>query len=87
MLRNNSFIGVHDDTSCLVQYGTKLLLLDYTYLSKEMFFQISIRRFGCMSKIVLDRSISVVEFVLAALDRYLSIYLSIYLSNCISSTG
>ena len=68
ILKKNSYVGVIDSTYCSVQFGTKLLLLDYSVLSFHLFYQLSIRRFGECTRIILGTAVDVMEYVMTALD-------------------
>jgi DNA mismatch repair protein Mlh1 C-terminus len=68
ILKNNTFVGIIDGTYCSVQFGTKLLLLDYSTLLFHLFSQLSIRRFAEMSRIILATPLSVRQYVLCALN-------------------
>ena len=68
ILKNNTFVGIVDSTYCSVQYGTKLLLLDYNVLLYHLFYQLTIRRFGEMNYIILGKPLDVREYVLNALN-------------------
>ena len=68
ILRNHTFVGIVDGTYCSVQYGTKLLLLDYNILLYHLFYQLTLRKFGEMSRIILAKPVPIKEFVLSALD-------------------
>ena len=68
ILKNNTFVGIIDSTYCSVQFGTKLLLLDYSTLLFHLFYQLSIRRFAEMSRIILATPLSVRQYVLCALN-------------------
>ena len=56
-----------DGTYCSVQYGTKLLLLDYNVLLYQLFYQLTLRKFGEMPRILLATPLSIKEYVLSAL--------------------
>jgi DNA mismatch repair protein Mlh1 C-terminus len=68
ILKKNSYVGVIDSTYCSVQFGTKLLLLDYSVLSFHLFYQLSIRRFAECSRIILGTPVDIKEYVMTALD-------------------
>lgn len=69
MLRSYSFIGIINSTYCLVQYETKLLLLNYSKLCNLLFQQLVIRRFGEMNYIPLDNGgVSIYEYLCCALS-------------------
>ena len=68
ILRNHTFVGIVDGTYCSVQYGTKLLLLDYNILLYHLFYQLTLRKFGEMPRIILAKPVPIKEYVLSALD-------------------
>ena len=67
ILRNHTFVGIIDSTYCSVQYGTKLLLLDYNILLYHLFYQFALRKFGEMPRIILGSPVPIREYVLSAL--------------------
>lgn len=67
-LKHNSFVGLVDARYAAVQFGTKLLLLDIPKLANVLFYQLAVRRFGCMRAIMLQNGVPVVEYARAALD-------------------
>ena len=68
ILKNNTFVGIVDSTYCSVQYGTKLLLLDYNILLYHLFYQLTLRRFGEMNYIILGKPLDIRDYVLNALN-------------------
>jgi len=52
ILKKHIFVGAVDDTFSLLQHDTKLLLVRHVELCKELFYQLAIRRFGCMPRYV-----------------------------------
>ena len=67
LLKQHILIGVVDYTFCSVQYGQRLLLLDYSLLLQHLFYQLAIRRFGVMPHMLLSTPICIRDFLLAAL--------------------
>lgn len=53
ILKKHIFVGAVDDTFSLLQHDTKLLLVRHVELCKELFYQLAIRRFGCMPRLSL----------------------------------
>jgi DNA mismatch repair protein MLH1 len=68
ILKKHTYVGIVDFDYCAIQYGTKLLLLNYAQLVRELFFQLAIRQFAVMPRILLAQPVDVKEFLLAALD-------------------
>ena len=69
MFRSYTFIGIINSTYSLVQYETKLLLLNYSKLCNLLFQQLTIRRFGEMNYISLDNGgIPIYEYLCCALS-------------------
>jgi len=67
LLKKHSLVGVIDEEFLLVQYGTQLLLIDHAVFSREMFYQIVLRRFGSFSSIKLETPIIIKDFLMAAI--------------------
>ena len=68
MMKQHTYVGIVDATFVLVQFGTKLLMLDHADFSKELFYQLAIRRFGCADRLKLSTPVNLAEFVRAGLD-------------------
>ncbi len=68
MLVNACFVGVVSESLCLIQYGTKLLLVNHRDMMREAFYQMAIRRFSVTPRLVLAQPVDVKEFVQLALD-------------------
>jgi DNA mismatch repair protein MLH1 len=66
-----TLVGVVDATFLLVQYGTKLLLLDHSECAKELFYQLCIRRFGCTGRVHIRTPVSVCDCLTLALESTL----------------
>ena len=70
MLRSHSFVGVLNSRYCIVQFDTRLLMLDHSRLLQHLFYQLAIRQFGCVAAMTIagGRGVAVRDFILAALD-------------------
>ncbi|CBN80029.1 MutL protein homolog 1 [Ectocarpus siliculosus] len=68
MLRKYSFVGMVDLHLSLLQFNTKLVLVNHTALSKEAFFQMTLRRFGAMPRLPLAIPLPVLPLIRAAFD-------------------
>ncbi|XP_053324252.1 DNA mismatch repair protein Mlh1 [Spea bombifrons] len=68
MLRNHSFVGCVSPQWSLVQYQTKLYLLNTTKLSQELFYQILIYDFGNFGILKLSESAPLYDLAMLALD-------------------
>ena len=68
MLKALTFVGVVDGDYSCIQSGTKLLLLDHTYLAQELFYQLAVRQFAVMPRILLANPVPLREYLIAALD-------------------
>jgi DNA mismatch repair protein MLH1 len=68
ILKQHTFVGLVDYTYCSIQFGTRLLLLDHSTLLRHLFYQLVIRRFSEMPRIILGKPLSIKDYVLAALN-------------------
>uniref|UniRef100_UPI00398F828D DNA mismatch repair protein Mlh1 isoform X1 n=2 Tax=Pristiophorus japonicus TaxID=55135 RepID=UPI00398F828D len=68
MLQNHSFIGCVNPQWALVQYQTKLYLINTTKLSQELFHQILIYDFGNFGVLRLSNPAPLYELAMLALD-------------------
>ncbi|XP_063306698.1 DNA mismatch repair protein Mlh1 isoform X1 [Pelobates fuscus] len=68
MLRNHSFVGCVSPQWALVQYQTKLYLLNTTKLSQELFYQILIFDFGNFGIMRLSEYAPLYDLAMLALD-------------------
>jgi DNA mismatch repair protein MLH1 len=68
VVKHHSFVGLVDTRFAAVQYQTKLLLLNFSRLTRLLFYQLAVRRFGCLPSMRLAEPVSVTEFARAALD-------------------
>jgi DNA mismatch repair protein MLH1 len=63
VLQNHTLVGIVDSTSMIVQYGTKLLLMDYALMAHNMLSQLVIRQFGELGRIQVEPPISIRECI------------------------
>ncbi|KIM42266.1 hypothetical protein M413DRAFT_444701 [Hebeloma cylindrosporum] len=65
ILENHTFIGIVDIHRCLslIQYSTKLYLVNHDSLAEELFYQLGLRQFGDLSRIKLDPPPSLKELI------------------------
>jgi len=68
LLQNSSFVGSVNSAFCILQQGTKMYLVDYRKMSKEMFFQKILRCFSTFSEIYLDPPPSLFSLLELALE-------------------
>ncbi|KAG9306602.1 hypothetical protein G9A89_004799 [Geosiphon pyriformis] len=71
LLANHTLVGCVDDNQglALVQYQTKLFLLNYKMLSEELFYQLILQEFSNFGHIQLSRFAPIRELILLALDQ------------------
>ncbi|XP_007425810.1 DNA mismatch repair protein Mlh1 isoform X1 [Python bivittatus] len=69
MLRDHSFVGCVSPQWALVQYQTKLYLLNTTKLSQEMFYQILIYDFGNFGVLRLSEPAPLFDLAMLALEN------------------
>ncbi|PRW20651.1 DNA mismatch repair Mlh1 isoform X1 [Chlorella sorokiniana] len=68
ILGGPTYVGMASPTQALVQYGTRLYLLDLQALTADMFYQQALRRFGGFRRIRLQPPLPVESLALAALE-------------------
>ncbi|KAJ1534924.1 DNA mismatch repair protein [Nowakowskiella sp. JEL0078] len=71
IFKENSFVGCVDGILCLAQHRTKLYMIDYreaSYISFELFYQLSLKSFGNFGFIMLSSPIPINSLVMVALD-------------------
>ncbi|XP_007902238.1 DNA mismatch repair protein Mlh1 [Callorhinchus milii] len=68
MLRNHSFVGCVNPQWTLVQYQTKLYLINLTKLSQELFYQILVFDFGNFGVLRLSNPAPLYELAMLALE-------------------
>ncbi|KAF9525740.1 DNA binding protein [Crepidotus variabilis] len=56
IIEKHTFVGIVDQHKCLslIQYSTKLYLVNHDALAEELFYQLGLRQFGDLSHIKLD---------------------------------
>ncbi|OPL10230.1 MAG: hypothetical protein AVO34_11655 [Firmicutes bacterium ML8_F2] len=68
VLKTATFVGLADSHRALLQSGTRLYLVDLTTLTRDMFYQQALRRFGQAPRIVLNPAVPAVQLALVALE-------------------
>lgn len=68
VLRSPTFVGMADSTRALLQCGTRLYLADMAPVTRDMFYQQALRRFGCAPLIALSPAVPVRDLALVALE-------------------
>nr|KAJ3423002.1 DNA mismatch repair protein [Polyrhizophydium stewartii] len=68
MFREHSFVGCVNNAVALIQHHTKLYLVNYQDLSRELCYQVVLRGFSNFGFITLETPLSIHELVLIALD-------------------
>ncbi|KAJ9113147.1 hypothetical protein QFC20_002039 [Naganishia adeliensis] len=69
IFRNHKFVGlIPDMTSALVQHETKLYCLYYNDFARVLFYQLGLKQFGSMHKLVLDPPQSLQELMEIAVE-------------------
>jgi len=68
LFRDHSFVGCVDDRLALIQFQTKLCIVDYLEMSKELFYQLALREFSNFGVISLSTPAPVEQLILIALD-------------------
>ncbi|KAF9041304.1 DNA mismatch repair protein MutL [Panaeolus papilionaceus] len=65
ILEKHTFVGIADMMRCLslIQYSTKLYLVNHDTLAEELFYQLGVRQFGNFSRIKLEPSPSLRELL------------------------
>lgn len=68
IFREHSFVGCVDDQYALIQYKTRLLILDMLVCSFHFFYEFILRSFGRFEKILINPGLSIHELALMSLD-------------------
>lgn len=68
VLKTATFVGLADSHRALLQSGTRLYLVDLTTLTRDMFYQQALRRFGQAPRVVLCPAVPAVQLALVALE-------------------
>ncbi|KAG2185059.1 hypothetical protein INT43_000972 [Umbelopsis isabellina] len=66
---NHTFVGIVDDALALIQYQTKLYMVNYAVLSEDFFYQLVLREFSNFGYINLSTPIPIKDFITVALDE------------------
>ncbi|KAL5036418.1 DNA mismatch repair protein Mlh1 [Batrachochytrium dendrobatidis] len=69
LFHEHTFVGCVNDTLALIQHHTKLYLINYQEISRELFYQLVLRGFSNFGSIHLDTPLSLTELALIALDE------------------
>lgn len=68
VLKTATFVGLADSHRALLQSGTRLYLVDLTTLTRDMFYQQALRRFGQAPRVVLCPAVPAVQLALVAME-------------------
>ncbi len=68
VLKTATFVGLADSHRALLQSGTRLYLVDLTTLTRDMFYQQALRRFGQAPRVVLRPAVPAMQLALVALE-------------------
>lgn len=68
IVRDHYFVGCVNDYLALIQFQTKLYIVNYRELSRDLFYQLALREFNNFGKIVLSKPVSITDLVRIALD-------------------
>ncbi|RUS29738.1 DNA mismatch repair protein Mlh1-like protein [Jimgerdemannia flammicorona] len=69
LFTNHVFVGCIDDMLALVQYQTKLYMINYVIVSEELFYQLVLRNFCNFGFIHLSSAAPIKEFIQIALEQ------------------
>jgi hypothetical protein len=69
ILKCYTFVGAIDSKLSLIQVSTRLLLVDHFALLRSLFYQLSIKRFASMSRLVISQPVDIYSFALVALEN------------------
>jgi DNA mismatch repair protein MLH1 len=68
LFKDHKFVGCVDQTKILVQFLTKLFLIDVTKISQELFYQLCLQDFGNFGLFHLDPPAPIFELAMIALN-------------------
>ncbi|OZJ05941.1 hypothetical protein BZG36_01261 [Bifiguratus adelaidae] len=68
LLKNHTFVGCIDNTFALIQHQTRLLMVNFTTLSEELFYQLILLEFCNFGTLVCDPPVSISDLLSIALD-------------------
>ncbi|KAJ2961592.1 hypothetical protein NQZ79_g3184 [Umbelopsis isabellina] len=66
---SHTFVGIVDDALALIQYQTKLYMVNYAVISEDFFYQLVLREFSNFGYINLSTPIPIKDFITVALDE------------------
>ncbi|KAJ1568877.1 DNA mismatch repair protein [Cladochytrium tenue] len=69
LLRGHSFVGLVDHRLALIQFHTKLFIVNYEELSAELFYQLSLRGFANFGTLRLTPPLSIYDLVMIGLEE------------------
>ncbi|KAL6612689.1 DNA mismatch repair protein MutL [Neocallimastix sp. 'constans'] len=65
---NHTFVGCVDETLALIQYQTKLYLVNYQETSRELFYQLVLRQFSNFGFINLTQKLPIYDLLMISLE-------------------
>ncbi|ORX79020.1 hypothetical protein BCR32DRAFT_234585 [Anaeromyces robustus] len=65
---NHTFVGCVDETLALIQYQTKLYLVNYQETSRELFYQLTLRQFSNFGFINLTQKLPIYDLLMISLE-------------------
>ncbi len=68
ILKQSSFVGVVNERYSLIQFETKLVMINHSLFLSQLFYQLCIFRFAEMDEFVLENEVSIEEIVLNCFD-------------------
>lgn len=86
VLKQIVFVGVINDTFSLVQYKTKLFVMNHSILAKHLFYQLVIKRFQVLPRKYIDK-IPLKDLLLESITEHYDKYVSIESSKTSKKTS
>ena len=68
MIKHFIFIGVIDDVFSLVQYQTKLFVINHESFGRSLFYQLALIQFGDMGRIIINNPVNIANILKASFD-------------------
>lgn len=69
LIKRHTFVGLVDDQLSLLQYGTKLMMVNHVLLSAELFYQTTLRLFSNLDQFELEPAPLISELALIGLEE------------------
>ncbi|KAJ3398140.1 DNA mismatch repair protein, partial [Chytridiales sp. JEL 0842] len=69
LFKGHTFVGLIDTKQALVQYETKLFIIDFPEISSDLFYQLSLAGFSNFGFIHLSKPISITEMLALAVEE------------------